>query len=211
MERKIRELVSSGCVSPIWVASVLLEIADIGGSLIVACASRFPTERTSSKKEFQMTTYQSESEMVDVMLNRHTWVLVADSEKALFLCNKRDMSNVQLSIIHQLHNSNPATREQGTDKPGRLSSGPGLGRSAVEDTDWHEISKKRFAKEIADALYCHAHKGEFERLIIVAPPLMLGEMRQEFHKEVGDKIVSEIPKTLTNHSTADIQAIVEES
>lgn len=152
-----------------------------------------------------------ELEMVNVMLNRHTWVVVADSEKALFLCNGRDMSNVQLSIIHQMHHSNPATREQGSDRPGRFSSGPGLGRAAVDDTDWHEISKKRFAKEIADALYGHAHKGEFERLIIVAPPLMLGEMRQEFHKEVSDRVVSEIPKTLTNHSTSDIQSIVEES
>jgi protein required for attachment to host cells len=158
-----------------------------------------------------MPTYQSEFEMVNVMLNRHTWVLVADGEKALFLRNKHDMNNVQLGIIHQMHHSNPATREQGSDRPGRHPSGPGLGRSAVDDTDWHEISKKRFAKEIADELYCHAHKGEFERLIIVAPPLMLGEMRQEFHKEVSDKIVSEIPKTLTNHSTNDIQTIVEES
>ncbi len=158
-----------------------------------------------------MTTYQSESEMVNVILNRQTWVLVADGEKALFLRNKNDMSNVQLGIIHQLNQTNPATREQGTDKPGRSSSGPGLGRAAVEDTDWHELSKKRFAKEIADTLYSHAHKGEFERLVIVAPPFMLGEMRQEFHKEVSDKIVSEIPKTLTNHSTNDIQTIVEES
>ena len=165
-------------------------------------------------KETPMNTVSnnpvSELEMVNVMLNRHTWVVVADSEKALFLCNGRDMKNVQLGIIHQMHHSNPATREQGSDRPGRFSSGPGLGRSAVEDTDWHEISKKRFAKEIADALYGYAHRGEFERLVIVAPPLMLGEMRQEFHKEVSDRIVSEIPKTLTNHSTNDIQSILEE-
>jgi len=146
----------------------------------------------------------SELEMVNIMLNRHTWVVVADSEKALFLCNGRDMKNVQLGIIHQMHHSNRATREQGSDRPGRL------GRSAVEDADRHEISKKRFAKEIADALYGYAHRGEFERLVIVAPPLMLGEMRQEFHKEVSDRIVSEIPKTLTNHSTNDIQSILEE-
>ncbi|SDP13099.1 Protein required for attachment to host cells [Phyllobacterium sp. YR620] len=158
-----------------------------------------------------MTTYQSESAMVKVILNRQTWVLVADGEKALFLRNKNDMNNVQLGIIHQLSQANPATREQGTDKPGRFSSGPGLGRAAVDDTDWHEMAKKRFAKEIADTLYAHAHKGEFEKLVIVAPPLMLGEMRQEFHKEVSDRVVAEIPKTLTNHSTTDIQAIVEEN
>ena len=54
-------------------------------------ATRFPTVRNSIKKELQMTTYTPEFEMVNVMLNRHTWVLVADGEKALFLRNKHDM------------------------------------------------------------------------------------------------------------------------
>lgn len=150
--------------------------------------------------------------MVDVKLNRQTWVVVADGEKALFLCNDKDVNHVHLATVHQMNQSNPATREQGTDKPGRFADGgQSAHRSSAEETDWHEISKKRFAKEVADTLYTFAHKGKFEHLIIVAPPLMLGEMRQEFHKEVSDKIVSEIPKTLTNHSTGDIQAIVEAS
>lgn len=146
--------------------------------------------------------------MVDVMLNRKTWVVVADGEKALFLHNQREVNNVELRTIHEMTQSNPATREQGTDKPGRFSDGPTAHRSAAEETDWHEIAKKRFAKEVADELYSFAHKGEFERLVIIAPPLVLGEMRQEFHKEVSDKVVSEIPKTLTNHPISDIQSIL---
>lgn len=146
--------------------------------------------------------------MVDVMLNRQTWIVVADGEKALFLRNKREVNNVELQTFHEMAQANPATREQGTDKPGRFSDGPTAHRSAAEETDWHEISKKRFAKEVADELYTFAHKGDFERLIIIAPPMVLGEMRQEFHKEVSDKIVSEIPKTLTNHTISEIQSIL---
>ncbi|MHC1549066.1 host attachment family protein [Phyllobacterium sp. K27] len=146
--------------------------------------------------------------MVDVMLNRQTWIIVADGEKALFLRNEREVNNVELRTIHEMNQSNPATREQGTDKPGRFPDGMSAHRSATEETDWHEISKKRFAKEIADELYSFAHRGDFERLIIIAPPVMLGEMRQEFHKEVSEKIVSEIPKTLTNHPISDIQSIL---
>lgn len=149
--------------------------------------------------------------MVDVILNRQTWVIIADGEKALFLRNEKDATHVHLKMIHEMSQSNPATREQGTDKPGRFSDGPTAHRSSAEETDWHEIAKRRFAKDVADTLYTHAHKGEFERLIIIAPPLVLGEMRQEFHKEVSDKIVKEIPKTLTNHSTSDIQTIIANS
>lgn len=155
--------------------------------------------------------HPAELDMVDVPLNRKTWVIVADGEKALFLRNENGVSKVQLGTVHQMSQSNPATREQGTDKPGRFPDGPGAHRSATEETDWHEVAKKRFAKEVADALYAYARKGEFERLVIVAPPLVLGEMRQELHKEVSDRIVGEIPKTLTNHSTHDIQAIVQAS
>ena len=146
--------------------------------------------------------------MVDVLLNRQTWIVVADGEKALFLRNEREANNVELHAIHEMTQANPATREQGTDRPGRFSDGPAAHRSAAEETDWHEISKKRFAREVADELYQFAHKGDFERLVIVAPPVVLGEMRQEFHKEVADKIVGEIPKTLTNHPISDIQAIL---
>jgi protein required for attachment to host cells len=146
--------------------------------------------------------------MVDILLNNQTWVVVADGEKALFLCNEKGKKNSHLGIVHQMNQTNPATREQGSDKPGRFSDGPTAHRSSAEETDWHEISKKRFAKEVADTLYACAHKGKFERLIVVAPPFMLGEMRQEFHKEVSSKIVSEIAKTLTNHSTDEIQAML---
>jgi protein required for attachment to host cells len=146
--------------------------------------------------------------MVDVILNRKTWIVVADGEKALFLRNRGEANNVDLHTIHEMTQDNPATRDQGTDKPGRFSDGPAAHRSAAEETDWHEISKKRFAKEIADKLYHFAHKRDFEKLVIVAPPVVLGEMRQEFHKEVMEKIVSEIPKTLTNHPLSDIQSIL---
>ncbi|MBZ9604682.1 baeRF12 domain-containing protein [Phyllobacterium chamaecytisi] len=149
--------------------------------------------------------------MANIVLNKKTWIVVADGEKALFLRNENDMKHVQLTTIHEMHHSNPATRQQGSDRPGRFNDGPSPHRSAVEDTDWHEISKKRFAKEVADALYSYAHKGGFERLVVIAPPLVLGEMRQEFHKEVSDRIVSEIPKTLTNHPLTDIQSILTES
>ncbi|WP_343219453.1 host attachment family protein [Phyllobacterium endophyticum] len=172
--------------------------------------------KVKKRKEFPwkkpiILALAGELAMPNTVLNRHTWVVVADGEKALFLRNENSATHAQLSTIHQMHQQNPATREQGSDKPGRFSDGVGAHRSAMDDTDWHEISKRRFAKEIADELYVHAHKRKFERLVLVAPPTILGELRQELHKEVLDKIVSEIPKTLTNHSMSDIQAIVEES
>merc|ERR1711974_398380 len=63
-----------------------------------------------------------------------------------------------------------------------------------------------FASELADILYKQAHKGRFDKIILVAPPNTLGELRHEMHKEVADKVVGEIPKTLTNHPIEEIEA-----
>ena len=97
--------------------------------------------------------------MTGIKLKHDTWVLVADGEKALFLRNDGDALYPDLTVVRKLHDENPPTREQGTDRPGRHIDGPSAHRSAVEDTDWHRVAKERFADEIAERLYGLAHDG----------------------------------------------------
>ncbi len=146
--------------------------------------------------------------MPAIKLEHDIWVVVADGEKALFLRNEGDEKYPNLEVFREVHDDNPATREQGVDKPGRLNDGPGPHRSAVEETDWHRIEKERFAGEIAERLYKAAHRNDFKRLVIVAPPLVIGEMRKELHKEVADRLVGEVSKTLTNHTIPEIEKIL---
>jgi protein required for attachment to host cells len=140
-------------------------------------------------------------------LKHGVWVLVADGEKALFLRNEGDARYPNLQVVREIREENPPTREQGTDRPGRLSdpSGP---RSAVEDTDWHRIAKERFADEIAQRLYMMAHRGDFEHIFLVAPPQVLGEMRKKLHKEVEARVAGEAPKTLTGHPVSEIEKVL---
>lgn len=143
------------------------------------------------------------------MLQHDAWVVVADGEKALFLRNEGDAKYPNLEVFREVRDENPPTHEQGTDRPGRLNDGAGgLHKSAVQETDWHRIEKERFAKEIAERLYKAAHRGDYEKLIIVAPPLVMGEMRKELHKEVAERVIAEVPKTLTNHPIDEIEKIL---
>jgi protein required for attachment to host cells len=138
-------------------------------------------------------------------IKNDTWVVVTDSEKALFLRNLTDHENPNLDVMEEHEQDNPSDLDQSANRPGRMDdNGPGQ-RSALDDTDWHELAKERFAKDLADLLYEKAHKGEFKRLILVASPQVLGDLRQELHKEVADKVVAEIPKTLTNHPVDEIE------
>src|SRR3954471_7257299 len=135
-------------------------------------------------------------------------VLVGDGQKALFLRNKGHAHHVRLVVEQVLERDNPPTREQGTDRPGRSSASVGVARSAMEETDWHNIAEERFAGELADALYRHAQADLFEKLVIIAPPKILGNLRKVLHAEVTARVAAEIPKELTSHPVAEIERLI---
>lgn len=141
-------------------------------------------------------------------LRQGTWVLVADSEKALLLENETDHADPHLKVVKKETQDNPSDYEQSANRPGRMHDGGPGHKSAVDDTDWHELAKERFASDIADLLYGHAHKGNFDDIILVASPAVLGDLRDELHQEVTAKVVAEIDKTLTNHPLDEIEKIV---
>ena len=139
-----------------------------------------------------------------------TWVLVADGEKALILENHGDGDYPNLQVRRKEEQENPPTREQAANRPGRMPDGGQGQRSALDDTDWHELEKERFAHDIADLLYERAHKGMFDSIVLVAAPSILGELRKTLHQEVTGKVIAEIPKTLTNHPLDEIEKRVTE-
>ncbi len=141
-------------------------------------------------------------------LKHGTWVLIADGEKALFTQNVDDEQNPTLEVIRIEEQDNPADRELGTDRPGRFHDGPNVHRSAVQETDWHQLNEDRFAHELADILYEKAYGGKFDRIVLVAPPDTLGELRKTMHKVVTDKVIAEIPKTLTRHPLDKIEILL---
>jgi protein required for attachment to host cells len=135
-------------------------------------------------------------------------ILVGDGEKAIFLRNIGSLQQLKLTVERVLDQENPPTREQGTDRPGRSHSSDGNSRSAMEETDWHQLAEDRFAAQISQALYKLTRARRFDELIVVAPPKVLGELRDSFHKEVSARITAEIPKELTNHSLPEIEKLL---
>jgi protein required for attachment to host cells len=140
-------------------------------------------------------------------LQHGTWVIVADGEKALYLVNAGTPAEVRLELARRKEIENPPTSEQGTDKPGRFDDA-GIGRSAVDDTDWHQLEKERFAEDLADELLKDALANRFSALVIIAPAKTLGTIRQALHKETQDRLVADLDKDLTNHAIADIEKIL---
>src|SRR3982750_1694681 len=67
-------------------------------------------------------------QMSKINLKHGLLVMVADGEKALFLKNEGDNLYPNLQLFQEMNQGNPATREQGSDSPGRYNDGPSVHR-----------------------------------------------------------------------------------
>lgn len=137
-------------------------------------------------------------------------VMVADGRKMLFLRNEGDAEFPNLQVEEKVVDKhNPDHNEQATDLAGGAmgtrTSGAQWGAGNMEEVDFHQLEEDRFAAEAAELLKERALRGEFESLIIVAPPRTLGELRKHYHTEVAERITAEIDKNLTGHTVPQIE------
>jgi protein required for attachment to host cells len=139
-----------------------------------------------------------------ITLPHRAVVFVGDGRKALFLLNEGTALEPRLKVQRVLEDENPPTREQGSDRPGRALSRVESNRSAMEQTDWHDLEKHRFARTVADALDRLLQQSQAERIVIVAPPRTLADLRRSFSPAVAKRIVAEIAKDLTGLTVSDI-------
>lgn len=97
------------------------------------------------------------------------------------------------------------TSEMTSDLPGRTfdSSGEG-GRHAIEPTtDPKDVERRRFAGRIATRLE-HADLTHC-RLLLVAPPHFLGELRDALPTAVHRHVITELNKELTHLSVPQLE------
>ena len=146
--------------------------------------------------------------MSNITIPHDAWVIVADGEKALFMRNEGDAEHIYLDVFREEEIDNPPNREQAANRRGRQSDSTGARRYAYEDTDWKQLGKDRFAKDLAEILYKRAHANKFDKLIIAADPSTLGNLRKELHKAVQEKVIAEIDKDLTNHDLDGIEQVL---
>jgi protein required for attachment to host cells len=140
-------------------------------------------------------------------LSNKTRILVADGAHALVLRNDGDAAFPNLKLVRAYEQDNPATRDQGSDRPGRTNDSLGR-RSAMEQTDWHQVAEDRFVQRIADDMAKDLSSGEFEDFVLAAPPAALGEFRKASTGALAKATILEIDKDLTKHPVAEIEKMI---
>jgi protein required for attachment to host cells len=125
-------------------------------------------------------------------ISHEALVVVADGTGARLFRNTGNATKVVLKADGEVNPTAPHDDGPSGKRPPEMSQ--------------QEMEEATFAKHLAKDLYRRAHGGEFDALVIVADPQTLGQMRPLLHKEVHDKIVAELAKTLTKAPLHDIEA-----
>lgn len=129
-----------------------------------------------------------------------TWIVIADGAKARVVQQDKD-SRTYRPAFEEAHYgaAHAPSREIASDRPGRTFDSGGEGRHAMEpSTDPQRHAKLSFARDLATRLGDAANRREFDRLILVAAPRTLGDLRALLPDSVKSRITVEIDKDLTN-------------
>lgn len=68
-----------------------------------------------------------------------------------------------------------------------------------------QMEEDAFGKGVAEKLNRMVLEGRVEKLIIIAAPRSLGEMRRNYHSKLQEVLIGEVDKTLTNLSLSDLE------
>lgn len=134
-----------------------------------------------------------------------TWVVVADGAKArVLLSNGPEKGFSELKSL-SAESGRQATRDQGSDRPGRERSIGSATRHALDHrVDWKEQAKTAFLNAVSDYINTAAHSGKFDELVVAAPSKALAVLRDGFSKAAQAKLIHETAKDLTNISIHDL-------
>lgn len=134
-----------------------------------------------------------------------TCILVADGAHARVFLNEGPGKGIEELEAYSEDKDIRESREIASDAPGRTFDSGGEGRHAMErPTDPKQHEKREFHREIAERIEAAMKKHKFDRLVVIAPPRTLGDLRGEFEKAPAVDIHAEINKDLIKASKSEL-------
>ncbi|MGG5890402.1 host attachment family protein [Falsiroseomonas sp. HC035] len=129
-----------------------------------------------------------------MLLPNNAYVAVADGEKLQLYRNDGDAGAPSLAAMQ--------VPEVDSDNKGA----GGRHASSFANPDDSQQNEDGFAAGTAAMLNQQVLAGHIEKLVIIAAPRTLGELRKHYHKTLSAALLGEIAKDLTGHSLKDVEA-----
>jgi protein required for attachment to host cells len=132
-------------------------------------------------------------------------VLVADAGRARFFEREKPGAAFVERGDLATETDLPRSHDIVTDRPGRTHDSVGPGRHAMEaPSDAHRELKRQAARTMAGTLARQLRADGFERLVIVASPAFLGDLRAELSAQVADRVAGSFPLDITKVPTHEL-------
>lgn len=147
------------------------------------------------------------------MKQPETWFVIADGQRARIVRRLRTpRPRVENVFPYDWINSELLSLDPSQEKLGR-------GGNATDSSTYHGIPpgpdprrqlKQEFAVELAEFINRGALAQHFNRLVLVAAPKTLGDIRAKLSEQARECIVAELDKDLTHSSDEDLADRFEE-
>lgn len=99
----------------------------------------------------------------------------------------------------------PEADRHGHGKPGGTSIQPGSGRSNVHDASPTDAAETKFLTKLAADLERAATAGQFDHLVVIAPPRALGVLRAALGPQASRRLELSEPHDRLRESAAEIR------
>jgi protein required for attachment to host cells len=140
-----------------------------------------------------------------------TWFVVADAGRAEALVKRRGESGYDSVRMWENPLAHLKAHELGEDRPGRAFESSSARRSAMEPRETpKEAAEHDFARELAAALDAAVAGGEAQRIVLIAAPRLLGDLRPLLSRAVQGAIAAEHAKDYTRLPRAELFARLDE-
>ena len=126
--------------------------------------------------------------MTKLKIPHDAFVFVGDGRKALFLRNEGDEKFPNLKTERVFLDDNPATHDQGTDRPGRSIQRVGPTSAAAWSRPTGTTSKSIASRSMSPRRWrSWCARATSKALVVVAPPRTLADLRHAFHPDVKSR------------------------
>lgn len=140
------------------------------------------------------------------MKKARLWYVIADGGRVRFVARDDNgaFRTVQSFVATELHER---SRDLGLDRPARVKESASPARHAIEPRrDLKEAAKEDFIKIVAEEIEAGHGRGQFDKLVLVAPPGVLTELKNALSKPIAKIVASDLQKDLTKVPDHDLVA-----
>jgi protein required for attachment to host cells len=134
-----------------------------------------------------------------------TWVLVADAKGARIFSYLE--KNAEWTLRDTLNGDGSGHPDQTAGSGPKASQHKGAlhahGENVAKETD-----ERRFAHTLAHVLERGYGEKAFAKLVLVAPPKLLGDLRENLSRDLQAAVVSELDKDYTHSGLKDLMAVL---